>query len=537
MHLRSFQKSDKAKIYRSWQIGNKNVMYVLPTGGGKTVVLVSIMADYFHNQVIIAHRQELVSQISLTLASNEIKHNIFANDKLIKELSFTQIDKFGESFIDPWTTTIVAGVDTLLKRLDKVEYHRWADKVKFWVVDECHHVLKENKWGKVLQSFPNAVGLGVTATPVRMDGKGLGSNTHGLFDSMVVGPTMSDLMDMKFLTPYRVFCPPSNLDLTNIGIGNSGDFIKFALSKAIEESTIMCDAVSHYSRFASGMKGLTFCTDIKSAKKITDRYNNARIPAMLVTSKTPIKDRMNASKRLRSGELLQLVNVDIFGEGYDLPAVSCVSFLRPTASLNLYMQQFGRGLRIAENKTKAVILDHVGNVRRHGFPDMQRNWTLEPKMRYRTIANLEQETYITVCRTIGCFAPYDSRLSKCPYCNKVKVIIYSASIKEIKGDLTELYPDMVNKLKIDRFKIDNPPSPPTTHGEIVQLSVIKKQRVRREKQSELRYRISQWAGNLRFNGKTDSEIYKIFYVITGVDIMRAQTLGSGDVDKLLKKIP
>lgn len=536
MQLRSFQQNDRNKIYHSWQNGNMNVLYVLPTGGGKTVVLMSIIKHYEQHQVIIAHRQELISQISLVLASNGIKHNLIASDKIIKQLSIIQIAKFNKVFIDPLAITVVASIDTLLRRLNKFEYQQWAKKIKLWIIDECHHVVKDNKWGKVLQSFHNAIGLGVTATPLRTDGKGLGINNHGLFHDMIVGPSMNDLMEMKFLSKYRIFCPPSDLDLSNVKLTNSGDFVKPQLSQAVEKSTIIGDAVSHYLKYANGMKGLTFCTSIKSAVDMTDRYNQAGISAMLVTAKTPIEDRINASKFLESGDLLQLVNVDIFGEGYDLPTVSCISFLRPTASLNLYMQQFGRSLRIAAGKKNAIIFDHVGNVQRHGLPDVPRIWNLEPKPKKTRLIDIGQETLITICQNIGCFAPYDSKLSKCPYCNNIKTINPKMSIKEIQGDLTELHPDTINRLKIERYNIDNPPLPPTAQGEIVRLSVLKRQRIRKEKQIQLRSKISQWAGNLRFNGKTDSEIYKIFYYITGIDILKAQTLGSGNVDKLMEKL-
>ena len=513
-------------------------MYVLPTGGGKTVVVSSIVNDFKDDQVILAHRQELIGQISLTLASMGISHNLIASNKLIKEISTLQVKSFNRSFIDPWAKTTCAGVDTLLRRLEKTEFKQWSRKIKRWTIDECHHVLKKNKWGKVANVFPNATGLGVTATPTRTDGYGLGSHNDGIFNDMVIGPTMTNLITMGNLTQYRIFCVDAdNFDLSNVPIDNNGDFNKNKVSAAIEQSTITGDAVTHYLRYANGIRGLTFCTDIKAARKTTDKFNQAGVPAMLVTAKTPIEDRLNASKWLKSGKLLQLVNVDIFGEGYDLPAVGCVSMLRPTQSLNLFMQQFGRALRPLPGKTHAIIFDHVGNVQRHGFPDMPRIWTLEPKIK-RTKSTLTEELAIpiTTCKNAGCFAPYDSRLSKCPYCGSVKTINYRTSIEQTKGDLTELHPDIILEMKKARSKIDNPPPPPTSKGEIVRLSVLKRQRIRKEKQIELRSLISQWAGNLRFFGKTDSEIYKIFYSITGVDILKAQTLGAGDATRLMEKL-
>lgn len=538
MILRPYQVNDKQNIYSSWNSGNRNVMYVLPTGGGKTVVVSSIVGEFKGHQVLLAHRQELISQISLTLASVGIKHNLMAPDKLIRVISTVQAKSFGKSFIDPLAKITCVGVDTLVRRLDKVEFKQWSRKIRRWTIDECHHVLKKNKWGKVSSAFPNATGLGVTATPTRTDGCGLGSHNDGVFDDMVMGPTMSELITMGNLTQYRIFCVDAdNFDLSSVSIDSSGDFNRKKVSAAVEKSTITGDAVLHYLQYANGVRGLTFCTDVKAARITTDKFNQAGVPAMLVTAKTPIGDRINASKWLKSGKLLQLVNVDIFGEGYDLPAVGCVSMLRPTQSLNLFMQQFGRALRPLEGKTHAIIFDHVGNVKRHGLPDMPRVWSLESNFKRTKSTPMEDLAIpITTCKTVGCFAPYDSRLSRCPYCKSIKTISSKTSIKQVKGDLTELHPDTIEIMKGERKKIDNPPPPPALQGDMIRFSVIKRQRIRKEKQIELRSMISQWAGNLRFSGKTDSEIYKIFYFITGVDILKAQTLGAGDATRLMEKL-
>ncbi len=538
MILRPYQYQDKQNIYQSWNSGNRNVLYVLPTGGGKTVVMSSIIGDFKENQVVLAHRQELVSQVSLTLASVGIEHNLIVPEKLLREISTLQMESFDKSFINPLGNITCAGVDTILRRLDKIEFKQWSRKIKRWTIDEGHHVLKKNKWGKVSNAFRNATGLGVTATPTRTDGNGLGFHNDGVFNEMIIGPTMGKLISMGNLTPYRIFCVnAANFDLSNVSIDSGGDFNRNKVSAAVEKSTITGDAVSHYKQYANGIRGLTFCVNIKAAKSTTDEYNKAGIPAMLVTAKTPIADRINASKLLKSGKLLQLVNVDIFGEGYDLPAVGCVSMLRPTQSLNLFMQQFGRALRPLEGKTHAIIFDHVGNVERHGLPDMPRIWSLEPKPKRTKSTPVEELAIpITTCRTVGCFAPYDSKLSRCPYCNSIKTVSSRTSIKQVKGDLTELHPDLIAVMKEERSKIDNPPPPPTMQGEMIRKAVIKRQRIRKEKQIELRRMISQWAGNLRFSGKIDSEIHKIFYSVTGVDILKAQTLGAGDATRLMEKL-
>lgn len=537
MPLRPYQQNDKNNIVCNWANGHRFVLYVLATGGGKTVVLVDIVKDFQDHQVIIAHRQELVSQISLTLAMNQIPHNIIAPDALIKQISFAHVKLFHRSFIDPWAKTHIAGVDTIVRRLGNFEYQQWASKIKQWVVDEAHHALKHNKWGKVLKSFVNARGLGVTATPTRTDGYGLGYHNDGMFEVMVHGPSMSDLITMGYLTPYRIFCPPSNLDLSSVSLDATGDYSKKQTSAAVQQSTIFGDAVEHFKMYASDQKGITFCTDMKAAEITTRKFNEAGVNAMLVNAKTPIVERVNASVMLKNGQLQQLVNVDIFGEGYDLPAVSTVTMLRPTASLNLCMQQFGRALRILEGKTHALIFDHVGNIERHGLPDMARTWSLEPKKKRTKSDPVEElEIPLTTCKKVGCFAPYDARLSRCPYCNSEKIVILKTSIRQVKGNLVELHPDVINRLKGERAKIDNPPHPPTTKGEIIYQAVVNRQRERKQAQIELRDLLSQWAGNRRFLGRTDDQIYIEFYRLTGTDMLTVQSLGAGETRKTMRKL-
>ncbi len=493
-----------------------------------------LIKQFVDPQVVIAHRQELVTQLSLTLAESEIIHDLLVPDKLIKEISLLQVKAFGKSFINPWSKITVAGVDTILRRLEKPYFKRWVQSIRRWTVDEGHHVLKANKWGRVVTAFENATGLGVTATPTRTDGRGLGSLYDGVFDKLIIGPSMSSLMALGNLTPYRIFCvDPDDLDLSTVPVGKNGDYTKPAISKVIEKSTIMGDVVTHYLKYAPGIRGLTFCADIKTAQITTDKFIASGIPAMLVTASTPIGDRIEASRKLKSGELLQLVNVDIFGEGYDLPAVGCVSMLRPTKSLSLYLQHFGRALRPIAGKTHAIIFDHVGNVKQHGLPDTPRSWSLERHKKKSEASSIDIQ--VATCKTVGCFAPYDGRLPACPYCGTEKIKIPRASIKKIFGDLTELDLSVISELQTKKNEINNPPPPPMALHAGIKSVILKRQELRKTKQLELRTKISQWAGNLKFAGKTDSEIYKIFYSLTGTDVLTAQTLNASATVELMGK--
>ena len=140
---------------------------------------------------VIAHRNELVSQMASHVANRGIYHKVIGSTDTIKQITKQQRKEFGRSFVNPSASVAVIGVDTLISR--QKELKDWAVQTKLWIVDEAHHVLRENKWGKAVDMFPHAIGLGVTATPMRADGKGLGREFDGVFDDMIIGPTMRQL--------------------------------------------------------------------------------------------------------------------------------------------------------------------------------------------------------------------------------------------------------------------------------------------------------------------------------------------------------
>jgi DNA repair protein RadD len=235
--------------------------------------------------------------------------------------------------------------------------------------------------------FPNARGLGVTATPVRADGKGLGAHHDGVMHHIIEGAGMRDLIQQGFLTDYRIFAPPSDLDLTGVTRAADGDYNKKQLKQRVRRSQIIGDVVAHYLRIAPGKLGLTFATDVETATEIANRYRAAGVPSEVVSAKTPTGQRIEILKRFKRREVMQLVNVDLFGEGFDLPALEVVSMARPTESYGLYCQQFGRVLRPLPGKTVGIIIDHVGNVVRHGLPDKPRRWSLDRREK-RTVVKI-----------------------------------------------------------------------------------------------------------------------------------------------------
>src|ERR1700728_4467925 len=220
MELRDYQIEAVNNIYEAWK-EVQNVGIQLSTGGGKTMLFSYIVNQWPRPALICAHRTELVSQISLTLARYGVRHNIIAPRGSIREIITLHMNELGSSFYDPQAYKYVAGVDTLLNR-DLKQVTSW--QIDLLVQDEAHHVTRDNKWGKISAMFPKARGLYPTATPLRADGKGLGRHADGVIDRLIVGIPMQKLMDQGYLTRYKIIAPPNHLDLSNVAITGSGDY-------------------------------------------------------------------------------------------------------------------------------------------------------------------------------------------------------------------------------------------------------------------------------------------------------------------------
>jgi DNA repair protein RadD len=537
--LRPYQQKAKDDIYASWKQGRENVMAVLPTGAGKTVIFSDVLREHRGASCAIAHRQELVTQISVALARDGVKHRIIGDNKVVKLAVRLHMDEVGRSYYDPSAQCAVAGIDTLLRRTDGLG--NWLNSVTLWATDECHHLLLENKWGKGVQLFPNAKGLGVTATPVRADGKGLGRHTDGVIDVMIEGPSMRDLINMGYLTEYRVFAPPSDIDLEAVKVSAAtGDYNRDGLVKAVRKSHIVGDVVSHYLKIASGKRGVTFATDVETATKIAKQFNTAGVPAAVVSAKTADSERVRMLRDFKNGKIVQLVNVDLFGEGFDLPAIEVVSMARPTQSYALYAQQFGRALRIMDGKTEAIIIDHVGNVIRHGLPDAPRKWSLD--RRDKRGRGKQDEDVIPVTSCPDCTAVYERVYRVCPYCGYEPVPAGRSSPEFVDGDLTELDAATLSAMRGEVAKVDRSEEeyrlelaskrvPP-----IGQLANVKRHRERQAAQATLRDAIALWAGHRRAEGRPDSESYRRFYFKFGTDVLSAQALGTAEAAELEARV-
>lgn len=534
--LRPMQVEFKTAIYEAWNAGAINVLGTLPTGAGKTVVFSDIIHDHAGPSCAIAHRQELVMQISLALARDHVRHRIIGPKSVVRLCVASHMEEVGVSYYDPGATCAVAGVDTLIRRQDVLKV--WAESVTLWVQDEGHHVLRENKWGVAVRMFPRAHGLGVTATAGRADGRGLGRHADGVYDVLVEGLRMRPCIELGYLTDYRIFAPPLDIDLSVVPTSKTtGDWVPEKLTQAVRKSQIIGDVVDHYLRFTPGKLGITFATDVESATEMVARYNYYGIPAGLVSAKTPNAERIKTVRELRRGDLKQIANVDIFGEGFDLPAIEVVTMGRPTQSCNLLDQQFGRALRPKDGKQFGIIIDPVGNVVQHGLPDGVRTWSLDSRKK-----RAAKSDGIPVRACPRCTAVYERIYRACPFCEFVPVPAVRSGPEYVDGDLNELTPDVLTIMRGEIARVDLDKelyraelaakfTPP-----IGQLAHVKRHVQRQEAQTALRSQIAWWAGYQRAAGRPDSESYRRFYHSFGVDVMTAQTLKTTEALTLADRV-
>lgn len=564
MLARFYQSKFENDIYNAWD-HSPNVLGIMPTGSGKTFSMSNIIKDHKGPSCCIAHRQELVSQISIALARNDIAHRIIGPDNVIRNIINYHMDECGVSYYSPQSPTAVAGVDTLIRR--QKELATWSNSVTKWVQDEAHHVLSGNKWGKAANMFPNAIGLGVTATPLRADGKGLSRETDGLFDYMIEGPAMRALINMGYLTDYRIIAPKTeDLYLDDIKIGASGDLIRDQQVKAFKKSKkIIGDIVKHYIQFANGKLGITFVPSVDIAKEVSAEFNRQGIPSEFVHAKTLDTDRTRVLNKFKNREILQLINVDLFGEGFDLPAVECVSMARKTESFALFCQQFGRGLRLMispilmnawdsytneqrkqfvseSQKPKAIIIDHVGNVDRHLVPDAPRVWTLA-RINKTSRTKTDDAIPVRTCENPTCLSVYERIYKKCPFCGEPIPAPESRSDpKFVDGDLIELDEQTLAKMRGEIAKVDKHPETLRAEQNAKHVATwksnihVSRHVEHQQMQDALRKSIEWWGGYQRSLGRSDSESYKLFYFKFGIDVLSAQSLSKKDALLLACKV-
>ena len=383
-----------------------STLLVMPTGAGKTVVFTEIArsaTERGHTVFVLVHRRELVTQASDKLTKAGVNHGIIA-----------------AGFPTSSHKVQVCSVQTLIRRLTSVPAE--PDLI---IIDEAHHAVA-GSWDRLIQHFSDAKIVGVTATPTRLDGRGLGSH----FSTLVQGPSVAQLVDFGFLSPHKVYAPPVVADIKGVKI-RAGDYARDQLSEVMDRPTVTGDAVSHYRRLADGLPAIAFCCSIAHAISVRDSFVGAGYRAKLVHGSMKMDERDEAISGLADGRTQILCSVDVVSEGTDVPAVSAAILLRPTQSESLYLQQVGRILRPQPGKT-AIVLDHVGATKKHGFVDDPRNWSLDSKPKKQR----KDEPAPSVRQCPNCFAAFKPQ-PQCPCCGHI-IPIKTKELTQVDGELVEM---------------------------------------------------------------------------------------------------
>jgi superfamily II DNA or RNA helicase len=391
-----------------------SVLVQLATGGGKTA-LAAFMLGTARSKGrrcwFIAHRDFLLEQTAATFDKVGIPYGFIAAGRPFNEHHQVQIVSIG----------------TAARRLDRLI----PPDVIVW--DECHHIGAAT-YEKIYRWAAGARHVGLSATPTRLDGKGLGA----YFKEMVRGPSVADLIRDGHLSQYRCFAP-SAPNLAGVHTV-AGDYNRGELGAVMDDGQIIGDMVRHYREKASGRRAVYFGVSVEHSKHIANTFSANGIPATHLDGTSTSAERCAAAIALRDGRLSVLSNIDLFGEGFDLGAaaggsvettIEAVGLARPTQSLSLHLQQIGRALR--PKAEAAIILDHAGNCMRHGLPDNDREWTLEGRAKGRKPA--DNGPPVRQCGE--CFAVHAAAMDHCPYCGTVYEV-QGREVEEVAGELVEI---------------------------------------------------------------------------------------------------
>lgn len=357
-------------------------LYVLPTGGGKTVIAIDVMmrsVQRGERALMLTHRREILRQTSLKIP---IDHGLI---------------QAGLN-IDLEYPVQVASIQTLWARCmrsNKVSLPP-ADLI---IIDEAHHIAART-WRLILEAYPNARRIGLTATPCRADGRGLGN----YFERLILGPQIPELIARKYLVP-TVYYAPANPDLKGVET-RQGDYVVSQLADRMNRDDLVGDIVSNWHKLAQRRKTLVFCVDVAHSVHVKNEFLKSDVKAEHVDGGTPKAERDAILARLASGETEVLCNCMVLTEGFDLPAISCIVLARPTKQLGLFRQMAGRGLRPAPGKSNLVLIDHSGAVFRHGLLEDPNGLSTSPSgprtRRTKSVTSRKSPDWLSVANAAHC---------------------------------------------------------------------------------------------------------------------------------------
>ena len=407
--LRPYQELLIEGVRDEFRQGRRRICIVAPCGAGKTIIMAWMAAQSAvrgQSVLFAVHRQELIAQSSQTFETLGIHHGIIAsgcpvNDELIQ----------------------IGSIFTVARRLTKIQ------EPAVLIFDEAHHAMA-NTWRKLIEVFPKAFIIGLTATPARMGGEGLGD----VFESLVLGPSVRQLIDWGNLSPYQYYAPPVRANLEGIRV-KYGEYVRADVALRMDKSEIIGDAIEQYRKLADGKRAICYCVGRAHSEHTAEMFREAGINAVHIDGETQNGVRKAAIEQFRTGEIQVLCNVDLISEGFDVPAMEAVVLLRPTQSLTLHIQQSMRPMRPDENNPDkvAVIIDHVGNVYRHGLPDEDRTWSLDGRKKSKQAEPRE----VSLRQCPECYAAHRPA-PVCPLCGYTYKIESRAEPEQRKGELAKI---------------------------------------------------------------------------------------------------
>jgi DNA repair protein RadD len=384
MDLYEFQLEAVVQILVALEDG-RNPLLVAPTGSGKTVIISRVIAHLEHKHVLfLAHRRELIHQTKDKLARFDVPAGVILAGEPMDQMRRVQ----------------VASIQTFSSRYMRGKHD--LPPADIIVIDEAHHA-RARTYVDIVKAYPDARIVGMSATPCRRDGRGLG----GTFDVMVETPAIAELIRLKHLVPTINFAP-SIPDLKGVHTRH-GDYAEAELAQIMDHGLLVADIVSTWHRLAERRRTVVFATSVGHSIHITGEFQKSGVRAEHIDGSTPKEERDQILHLLASGEIEVVSNCMVLTEGWDCPTVSCCVLARPTKSLGLHLQMAGRVIRPAPGKRDAIVLDHAGNVIRHGFVEEPINWTLDPDLKATKPAQISRQS-----------SP-SSRLTDCPKCSAIRI--------------------------------------------------------------------------------------------------------------------
>jgi DNA repair protein RadD len=364
--LRNYQTDFIERYEREVSRGCRRVIGVAPTGSGKAVVAAAIashVAAHGQRVLFLVHRRELVRQSSQKLYDVGLDHGIIAAGFPAR----------------PSVPVQIASVNTLDARAVRCSNMELppADLV---IVDEAHHA-PARTWHRLIDAYHGAVVLGLTATPCRGDGRGLGN----IFEAMIECASIPVLIRGGYLVPTRVYAP-ARPDLDGVQV-RRGDYVEAQLAERMDRPQLVGDVVTHWHRLGERRRTIVFATSVAHSVHLRDEFGRSGVAAAHVDGTTPAAERDAVLTGLALGTFEVVTNCGVLTEGFDLPDIGVIVLARPTKSLVLYRQMVGRGLRPATGKSDCLVMDHAGCTFEHGFIDEPIEWTLAPDKRPRQPAH------------------------------------------------------------------------------------------------------------------------------------------------------